>query len=111
MSDTPDFNSLEAMRLQHADAVIKPKAEIANEPKARFENKTFKKAQSENSVNNVRSIYVNDPKYPVDANGKSTMIYTIGVTIGSTLDGHDDELERMQKAVTEFVRNIHNHID
>lgn len=111
MSDTPDFNSLEAMRLQHADAVIKPKAEVAAGPKPRFENKTFRKAQAENAVNNVRIIYVNDPKYPVDENGKSKMIYTVGVTIGSSLEGHEDELERMQKAVTEFVRNIHNHID
>lgn len=111
MSDTPNMDSMEALRQQYPDAVIKPKAERESAPKPRVETLKLKKMQGLNMVGNVRTIRINDAKYPVDKDGDSTMIYNIGVTITSSLDDHDDELEKIQKAVTEFVKNIHNHID
>jgi len=111
MSDTPNMEAMEALRQQYPDAVIKSKADVAKEPRPRVETLTLKKSQGINQVSNVRTIRINDDKYPVDDKGLSKMIFTIGVTVNSSMDDHDDELEKIQKAVTEFVKHIHDHID
>jgi hypothetical protein len=109
MSDAPNLSELEALRAKYPDAVIAPKQDDA--PKPRVETLRMKKAQGINQVSNVRTIRINDDAYPVDEAGNSKMLYTISVTITSSMDDHDDELELIQKAATEFVRNIHNNIN
>lgn len=110
MSDTPNSSDLAALQQQFAAADINANKRNVDANAPLLETTKMRKSQGLNSVSNTRTIRVNDESMPKDADGKSTLLYTISVTITSSMDDRDDDLDSMQKAVTDFVKNIHNHI-